>query len=251
MSPISPEVSRRSERRATTKPHRISPGPRRTGPVPCFIAGMLRRWRWPDASRKHDQYLNGRKVNQAGRSAFSLSSAPRRRLSTSSWKARVSWGCLNSRFEPWPRRKPRLRASPIIPSLVRIAEEQFGAVGRRFAFDFLEQGRADAKMLPVIGNRHAEFAGAFRARKRHPRLPIGADRDPANEESERLNDGSFVCRTLGGRICGVGDAMRPHNHAISSRRRPIPRALIETLHASSVWRTWDSSSRPPRVVLLR
>jgi len=75
------------------------------------------------------------------------------------------------------------------------AEEQFDAVGRRFAFDFLEQGRADAKMLPVIGNRHAEFAGAFRARKRHPRLPIGADRDPANEESERLNDGSFVCRT--------------------------------------------------------
>src|SRR5271165_1716629 len=127
MSPISPEVSRRSERRATTKPHRISPGPRRTGPVPCFIAGMLRRWRWPDASRKHDQYLNGRKVNQAGRSAFSLSSAPRRRLSTSSWKARVSWGCLNSRFGPWPKAEAaaaRQSDHPLVGPQ-RIAEEQF------------------------------------------------------------------------------------------------------------------------------
>jgi hypothetical protein len=51
-----------------------------------------------------------------------------------------------------------------------IAEQQFDAVGRRFAFDFLEQGRAEAKMAPVICNRQAEFAGAFRAPKRHPGL---------------------------------------------------------------------------------
>ena len=110
------EGSRRSERRATTKPHRISPGPRRTGPAPCFIAGMLWRWRWPDALRKQDRYLNGRKVNQAGRSAFSLSSALRRRLSTSSWKAPVSWGCRNSRARLGRAGETRRRRlSPIRP----------------------------------------------------------------------------------------------------------------------------------------
>ena len=64
---------------------------------------------------------------------------------------------------PGPRRKPRPRASPIIPSLVRkrIAEQPFDAVGRRSAFDLLEQGRAEAEMAPVIGDRHAEFACPF------------------------------------------------------------------------------------------
>jgi hypothetical protein len=32
----------------------------------------------------------------------------------------------------------------------RIAEEEFDTVGRRFAFDFVEHGRAGAKMAPVI-----------------------------------------------------------------------------------------------------
>src|ERR1700733_5270335 len=43
----------------------------------------------------------------------------------------------------------------------RTAEEEFDAVGRGFAFDFLEHGRASAKMAPVICNRYAEFARAF------------------------------------------------------------------------------------------
>jgi hypothetical protein len=77
----------------------------------------------------------------------------------------------DARFESWF--KMRAAAAPVQSShrlSASIAEEQFDAVSRRSAFDFLDQGRADANMLPVISNRHAEFAGAFGTRMSHSGL---------------------------------------------------------------------------------
>ena len=64
--------------------------------------------------------------------------------------------CIRTRrpSSPCPSRKPwRARQSDHVRvGPQHIAEQQFDAVGRRFAFDFLEQGRAEAKMAPVICN---------------------------------------------------------------------------------------------------
>ena len=86
--------------------------------------------------------------------------------------ARQVRGCvvqaLPNLHEAWfePRFKPEATAEPVQSFRVgsqRFAEMQFDAVGRRFAFDFLEHGRAGAKVAPVVCDRHAEFACAFGA----------------------------------------------------------------------------------------
>ena len=92
---------------------------------------------------------------------------------------------------PGPRRKPRLRASPIIPSLVRNISPKSNSMPSAAALRSIssKHGRADAKTPPVICNRHAENSPARSAHESATRAsPTTVSRSAAVEVRSRVRE---------------------------------------------------------------